>query len=1065
MPQPYSSPLLASVAASPSPPNSSSTNTGFSTFRSLRSLLPFGTPKISNTDASPAAPVPATPPRGSFSGFGSMRKSLARDRERKTSLTNLLPVISIDRSSAPDLSLSARRAASLSHLEQSSSSEFGEKKNWSQAAPVLRSISPGPPLSADLSTIIEADSSGISKNDPHPSPSTEGSLDLNPNQIAKQVYDAINEKDQWLAAEDAIVIDAEDTDDADDDDDENELTEVLPPLQSKLPDNASINIENVNPSIVALLSPNSLPQAKGSPAQPPGVIQRATPTSIPRLRPMHDPKTPQSSSSDTTFKAPTPTGSSRRMMSYSHSPLSSSSLTAAPEIQPTRITITTTTPEKSVLPRLFGARHHHRSLTTLTRSHSEHSVSSAPSTPSSLSNRLQVHHPTSSSSETHLRTPSPIHTVHTPQPHSPHTPQTPQLVSTQGSTTSSASTAPNTPNSPYSSAQNISHSRIPTASTGSSISRQHSESSASVIAHRFRAYHHHETSAAPVGYGRASLDSTRPPRLQPAAAVTEHHVLATSTPFRRSSEDGISDLGTARRRREREILPDSPSDGGRSASPSPNKIDGVKSQFRSRKRSMSVQESFRAAQTLIVGRRAQRGELQHHTMNGASRSHSSLSGRALTTGSRLHTRQDDEDDPPAPLPLHQRPPLHDWLGPRSVKALRAAGLLDDREREREDHQLVLVGRNSRERSGSVATSVMSGGSGKTTGGGSSGGGRNSQQQSLQQHAFGALGHGRAPSRMAFSDTGGPSSSRRASGSGTFFSHLMHSPTLTTSTSAGSREGKERDLHTSRSSSTAPTSVSTPSLVYLRDQRDRDEIQEMKERHATETGALLSALSDSQRTTRILREENHELRERLARLGDLEAVNEDLRIQMRSLKREAGELKLKLQVLGASRPGPSSRSGLSTPIPDVVLPPPPEVPEPETPKHHRRCPSDTSSIFPVLPSNMTMLMHEEDHMHDQLSNGDEQGDQTSTVAARNGSRPVSFRVSAADGNMGRTGMMVNSGSISPTTANFSMVTGSPGSLFLRPEHEVHLGDLDTFSLDLGRVDDPDGLIGSVGLDDW
>jgi hypothetical protein len=53
---------------------------------------------------------------------------------------------------------------------------------------------------------------------------------------------------------------------------------------------------------------------------------------------------------------------------------------------------------------------------------------------------------------------------------------------------------------------------------------------------------------------------------------------------------------------------------------------------------------------------------------------------------------------------------------------------------------------------------------------------------------------------------------------------------------------------------------------------------MKERHATETGALLSALSDSQWTTRVLREENNELRERLERLGDLEVVNEDLKIK-------------------------------------------------------------------------------------------------------------------------------------------------------------------------------------------
>jgi hypothetical protein len=44
-----------------------------------------------------------------------------------------------------------------------------------------------------------------------------------------------------------------------------------------------------------------------------------------------------------------------------------------------------------------------------------------------------------------------------------------------------------------------------------------------------------------------------------------------------------------------------------------------------------------------------------------------------------------------------------------------------------------------------------------------------------------------------------------------------------------------------------------------------------------------------------------------------------------------------------------------------------------------------------------------------------------------------------------------------TANFSM-TGSPGSLHLRPEHEMHLGDM--ASLDLAMVGgdsgDDDGL---------
>lgn len=48
--------------------------------------------------------------------------------------------------------------------------------------------------------------------------------------------------------------------------------------------------------------------------------------------------------------------------------------------------------------------------------------------------------------------------------------------------------------------------------------------------------------------------------------------------------------------------------------------------------------------------------------------------------------------------------------------------------------------------------------------------------------------------------------------------------------------------------------------------------------------------------------------------------------------------------------------------------------------------------------------------------------------------------------------ITSMNISPTTANFSLATGSPGSLFLKPEHEVHLEDM--ASLDLGMCDDDD-----------
>ena len=53
---------------------------------------------------------------------------------------------------------------------------------------------------------------------------------------------------------------------------------------------------------------------------------------------------------------------------------------------------------------------------------------------------------------------------------------------------------------------------------------------------------------------------------------------------------------------------------------------------------------------------------------------------------------------------------------------------------------------------------------------------------------------------------------------------------------------------------------------------------------------------------------------------------------------------------------------------------------------------------------------------------------------------------------------SAGNVSPTTANFSMneMAGSPRSLYLRPEHELHLGDM--ASLDLQFEDDEDDADG-------
>ncbi|KAF8631504.1 hypothetical protein AX15_002368 [Amanita polypyramis BW_CC] len=1173
MPISYSPSLTASVAASPTP--AITTSSPHTTFRSLRSLLPFGPNKNANTSQSSSSSSPqANASRNAFSGFGSVRKSLTRERERKTSLTNLLPVISIDRPPA-DQSFEdghIRRASSFSNIESPTSladpdrqlpNEFGTlgRHSISEAAPVLRSISPCPPFDQQSSKspiveVLQRDSPppSITASEPQRGSEMEASLDLSRNQIAKEVYEAIVERnvvaaEEWLNVEQPVVIDADTNGDI---------------LSTQIrADNASINIENVDPSIVTLLIPNNFLPKKGnlvinrpqigslaaSAAEPNPLSsnsllsqndrsqpRRTTPTSssIPRLRSMvHEPTTPGATCADTTFKASvTPISSIQRVRSNvtrrSTAPSPSLSNTSVPE---TRIPMNTGSAPAALRHRSYG---HSPSMSL--------SVSSVPSTPSlivynhgitpripSYSGRLQAN----SASETHLKTsksttPSPTTTPR----HRPQVLQTPEAGSSTTSSSALISTAPNTPKT---SSSVIRH--------APSISRQDSGSSS--ILRRQHEFYDDTTS-----YGRASLDSGRS---QIPAAGSDSHILVTSTPFKRSldgtaarprslsSETAMSPTSIRSHPQSREgylganiasrsdmgdtVSPSSLAISGRedcSLSPSPRAVSSLRPAFgvpfRSRKRSMSVQESARVVHG-VLGKRPD-GILQHHRLNGGSRSNTSLSGR-LTNGRERDIREEVDE--------LRKAPQHDWLGPRSMKALRAAGLLsDDRERDRDgdreqDKQLV---RSPRERSGSVATSVMSGGSGRTSLGGL---GRFVPSVARSNASEYGLQNGRAQSRMAFSDAGagaggGPSAvsitTSRRRGSETFsYPYLMHSPTLTTSTS-GSRDRESRD--TPRSASTAPTSVSSTSLAHMSRERDRDrererererdEIRELKEKHSTETGALLGALSDSQRTTRLLREENADLRERLGRVRDLEAENEELRHEVRGLRRETSELKIRLLAGNVGRGGRNGwlgtgstgrRSGLSTPVEgrqgsplqpsldqqnetddmEVILSKdalrastwnrcqeslsePVDTPaSPEALQHHRRSPSDASSIFPVLPSNMSMLMHEDNALlNDQGSNtgGSPANDNTLEQARPTGTKPVSFRKPGGQNGMttgaaNRSSLrmsMTSTASISPTTANLSIMTGSPGSLFLRPEHEVHLGDMETFSLDFGagRPDD-------------
>ncbi|KAJ7130068.1 hypothetical protein C8R43DRAFT_670298 [Mycena crocata] len=399
----------------------------------------------------------------------------------------------------------------------------------------------------------------------------------------------------------------------------------------------------------------------------------------------------------------------------------------------------------------------------------------------------------------------------------------------------------------------------------------------------------------------------------------------------------------------------------------------------------------------------------------------------------------------------------EWLGPRTAKAFKAAGLLGSPDSADGNDSLSppTTGRAGRFGFGSSRSSATVGRNDSRMGPPSS-----ARSDSRMGSTAGST-VGRSDSRMGMTSpapTGSSSGRRRGSGSGSYFgstgSQLMESPTLTMSS---------RD--TPRSASTAPTSVSGASWG-----RDGEEIRELKDKHAVETGALLSALSDSQRTSKVLREENSELRERLARLEaesersvTLERENQALREFVTELREEAGQLKLQLRlavpVANSSRylapsmtqpfrlaprggESPRSASGdVSEESYNPLAAPPSSTPV--SSKNQRRRLSSSSSNFPAPPSNMSLLLEEGANSSDFDDNSRASGSVSPTM--------VLGRIDPSPSRVHRANKSITS--MTTTSANASML-GSPRSLLLRPEHEVHLGDMD--SLDLGRVgpDDED-----------
>lgn len=338
------------------------------------------------------------------------------------------------------------------------------------------------------------------------------------------------------------------------------------------------------------------------------------------------------------------------------------------------------------------------------------------------------------------------------------------------------------------------------------------------------------------------------------------------------------------------------------------------------------------------------------------------------------------------------PRTTEWLGPRTAKAFAAAGLLD-------------YDPNS---SGSRFGSVRSLG--------------DRDQRAL------------APSRIAISEAGSWRSVSRA------MTHSEATGHDSASTSTGAR-GTTRSAE-----STAPTSISlsrpqsrTPSPQHKNYQAA---LQALQGKHATETGTLLAALADAQHNTQSLRAENAKLTERIE---DLEAELVDARAQLRAHHQYASA------TAGAQRPLSSSHLQ-----PRGVFGRMERQASADATATTRRRPIPIPAHAHAQGSRVVDLKRLED-ADDEYATYHQQGGRLAAVSAsRRGSGTESvFAVPPPNMSMllqeQPAGSRRSVGSISMTTASAPTdAPGSPRSLFLRPEHEMHLGDMG--SLDMRFTED-------------
>ena len=253
---------------------------------------------------------------------------------------------------------------------------------------------------------------------------------------------------------------------------------------------------------------------------------------------------------------------------------------------------------------------------------------------------------------------------------------------------------------------------------------------------------------------------------------------------------------------------------------------------------------------------------------------------------------------------------------------------------------------------------------------------------------------------------------------------------------------------------------------------------MKEKHDLETEALLSVLSDSQRTTTILQEENLQLRDhirhrfasgvlppRVRPVGPFARSPHDRPALLPSPLAAPRRPTIPRSLSHAHTNGRSVSAVDQSPLSSrTASPSHGDLPAVAALRPRRQRASTSSSVFPNLPQNMSLLMYKAT-MHDRpgLSSSPPPPSSLTRGMPQHSSL---FSVDRNSGGGGRghaahnythphphayarhtSSLSSETANISPTIAGFSMteIPGSPSSLQRQPEHELHLGDMPSLSI--------------------